>query len=194
MSASMAAFQDVKRRHKKGTKVKEMKKKRTSKIDSEKVTTRTLAQVGHRPCMNAYTLLYRPLHRTCRLRCHPTTGARPSVRLCVGPELARCVNNRQANTDSGRCGCHVWRAHQARLQWARCSHSRARIGDASRLEARFDQFHRRERVWCLARTLSVSSEIQSACYSCESAYKTRRDSIAFAGVIAIFFAFGFFGP
>jgi hypothetical protein len=49
-------------------------------------------------------------------------------------------------------------------------------------------------VWCLARTLSVSSEIQSACYSCESAYKTRRDSIAFAGVIAIFFAFGFFGP
>jgi hypothetical protein len=26
----------------------------------------------------------------------PNTGARPSVRLCVGPELARCVHNTQA--------------------------------------------------------------------------------------------------
>jgi hypothetical protein len=28
----------------------------------------------------------------------PHTGARPSVRLCAGPELARCVHQKEANT------------------------------------------------------------------------------------------------
>jgi hypothetical protein len=47
----------------------------------------------------------------------------------------------------------------------------------------------------LARTLSARFEICNACCGCESAYETRRYSIiAFIGIIAIFFAFGYFDP
>ena len=31
--------------------------------------------------------------RLLKKNSEPHTGARPSVRLCVGPELARCVHN-----------------------------------------------------------------------------------------------------
>ena len=42
------------------------------------------------------------------------------------------------------------------------------------------------------RTLSARSDIYEPLYSCEIAYETKRYSIAFAGVIAIFFAFDLF--
>ena len=33
------------------------------------------------------------MQRLLKKNSEPHTGARPSVRLCVGPELARCVHN-----------------------------------------------------------------------------------------------------
>jgi len=51
-----------------------------------------------------------------------------------------------------------------------------------------------QRAWCLACTLSARFEICNGFCSCESAYETRRHSIAFFGVIAFFFAFGYFFP
>jgi hypothetical protein len=32
----------------------------------------------------------------------PHTGARPSVRLCVGPELARCVHTWDSDTNKSK--------------------------------------------------------------------------------------------
>ena len=36
------------------------------------------------------------MQRLFKINSEPHTGARPSVRLCVGPELARCVHNLHA--------------------------------------------------------------------------------------------------
>jgi hypothetical protein len=47
----------------------------------------------HPPCSAAFFLVNSEHH----------TGARPSVRLCVGPELARCVHYKGATLQGGFC-------------------------------------------------------------------------------------------
>jgi hypothetical protein len=119
--------------------------KRPGRNDEVPVTHKTSATAN-----NGLSTTTTPLvvQRILKTNSEPDTGARPSVRLCVGPELARCVHSLYL---SRAC---LWSC-PAHLSDLRCSGAGAEVAVGELTLARCDA---RRKFYSLGRNIAAGHE------------------------------------